>query len=261
MRLDKYLADAGCGTRSELKKSIRRGMAAVDGNVIRDVGFHVPEDASVTFQGRPVKAEKQVYYMLHKPAGVITAVTDRTERTVMDLMGGAPGKGLYPVGRLDRDTEGLLLITNDGKLGHYLLAPGHHVDKIYFARVSGTVTDEDVRAFREGLVLGDGVRCLSADLKILSVSGPGADDGTPEGDGSPENSTTPPGTSEVEITICEGKYHQIKRMFRAVGKEVVYLKRLAMGPLRLDEALPAGSWRALTEAELNELRASVPVYS
>ena len=123
------------------------------------------------------------------------------------------------------------------------------------------MTDEDVRAFREGLTLGDGTQCLPADLNILSVSGSGANDGLPEGDGSPENITTPPGTSEVEITIREGKYHQIKRMFRAVGKEVVYLKRLAMGPLRLDETLPAGSWRALTEAELNELLASVPVYS
>ena len=232
MRLDKYLTDAGIGTRSEVKKYIKRGQITVDGSMVRDPGSHVSPDTLVAFRGEPVTREIIVWFMLHKPAGIITATEDRYEQTVLDLITEPlPAKirqNLFPVGRLDRDTEGLLLITNDGETSHRLLSPKYHVDKTYYAKVSGHVTDEDVRAFRDGLIISGEVECLPAELKVLSVSD----------------------VSEIEITIREGKYHQIKRMFRATGHEVLYLKRTAMGPLRLDDELPAGSFRRLTTDEI-----------
>ena len=211
--------------RSELKKGIRGGRAAVDGRVIRDPGYAVPEKVAVTYDGHPVLYEKNVYYMLNKPAGVISASEDPRQKTVIDLIDGQHRQDLYPVGRLDKDTEGLLLITNDGDLTHRLLSPKKHVDKVYYARIKGRVTEEDVTAFRQGLQVDAELKALPAELKILSSGG----------------------DSEVEVTIREGKFHQIKRMFQAVGKEVTYLKRLSMGSLRLDPELGLGQCRKLTE--------------
>lgn len=234
MRLDKYLSDMGAGTRSELKKEIRKSGAVVDGTVVKDPGFSVSESSNVVFRGSEVAYEEYVYYMLNKPAGIISASEDGREETVVDLISEPKRRDLFPVGRLDRDTEGLLLITNDGALSHRLLSPKHHVDKVYFVRVSGILTENDAGLFRDGLVLTDGLECLPADLKILSVS----DDDY---------------VSEAEITIREGKFHQVKRMFASIGSEVIYLKRLSMGPISLDPGLAPGEYRRLTPEELTAL--------
>ena len=234
MRLDKYLADMGAGTRSELKKEIRKGSVRVDGAAVKDPGMNVSPDSQVTYKGAPVVYEEYVYYMLNQPAGIISASEDGHEDTVVDLIGEPSRKDLFPVGRLDRDTEGLLLITNDGALSHRLLSPKHHVDKVYYVKVSGFLSESDIEAFAEGLVLQDGLECLPADLEILSVS---------------EDEDV----SEAKITIREGKFHQVKRMFSAVGSEVLYLKRLSMGPLTLDPALEPGEYRRLTAEEKESL--------
>lgn len=231
MRLDKFLADMGAGTRSELKKMIRAKRVTVDGEVIRDPGFSVDETSEVLLDGKPVVYEGFVCYMLNKPAGVISATKDPSQQTVLDLIREQHRTDLFPVGRLDKDTEGLLLITNDGKLAHRLLSPKKHVEKTYFARVEGVVTEADVKVFEEGMEIGEDFTALPAELKILSSGA----------------------QSEVLVTICEGKYHQIKRMFHAVGKEVVYLKRLLMGDLSLDPALLPGEYRRLTEEEIRRI--------
>ncbi len=235
MRLDKYLSDMGAGTRSELKKEIRRSGVSVDGAVVTDPGFSVSQSSHIIFRGSVIAYEEFVYYMLNKPAGIISASEDDRESTVVDLIPEPKRRDLFPVGRLDRDTEGLLIITNDGALSHRLLSPKHHVDKVYYARVSGILTDSDIGLFRDGLVLTDGLECLPADLKILSVS----DDDY---------------TSEAEVTIREGKFHQIKRMFSSIGAEVLYLKRLSMGPVDLDPGLAPGESRRLTSEEIASLK-------
>ena len=234
MRLDKYLSDMGAGTRSELKKEIRKSGASIDGKIIKDPGFSVDPSSHVVFRGNIIAYEDFVYYMLNKPAGVISASEDDREPTVVDLITEQKRKDLFPVGRLDRDTEGLLLITNDGTLAHRLLSPKHHIDKVYYVKVSGILTGSDIELFRDGLVLTDGLECLPADLEILSVS----DDEY---------------TSEAEITIREGKFHQVKRMFSSIGAEVIYLKRLSMGPLALDPGLAPGEYRRLTADEMVSL--------
>ena len=234
MRLDKYLSDMGAGTRSELKKEIRKSGVTVDGVIVKDPGFSVCSSSHVVFRGSVVAYEEFVYYMLNKPAGIISASEDELEPTVVDLISEPKRRDLFPVGRLDRDTEGLLLITNDGALSHRLLSPKHHVDKVYYARVSGILSDSDVELFRDGLVLTDGLECLPADLKVLSVS---------------EEEYI----SEAEITVREGKFHQVKSMFGSVGAEVIYLKRLSMGPLTLDPGLAPGEYRRLTPEELVSL--------
>lgn len=237
MRLDKYLSDMGAGTRSELKKDIHKGCVSVDGTVIKDPGFSVSPSSRVIYKGVSIGYDEFEYYMLNKPAGVISASEDDREATVVDLIAEPKRRDLFPVGRLDRDTEGLLLITNDGALAHRLLSPKHHVDKTYYAELSGTLDESDVELFAEGLVLPDGLQCLPADLRILSVSDEEF-------------------TSEAEITIREGKFHQVKRMFGAVGAEVTYLKRLSMGPLSLDPGLAPGEYRRLTPDELKSLTVS-----
>ena len=224
----------GAGTRSELKKEIRKSGVTVDGVIVKDPGFSVCSSSHVIFRGSVVAYEEFVYYMLNKPAGIISASEDELEPTVVDLISEPKRRDLFPVGRLDRDTEGLLLITNDGALSHRLLSPKHHVDKVYYARVSGILSDSDVELFRDGLVLTDGLECLPADLKVLSVS---------------EEEYI----SEAEITVREGKFHQVKRMFGSVGAEVIYLKRLSMGPLTLDPGLAPGEYRRLTPEELVSL--------
>ena len=232
MRLDKYLADMGIGTRTEIKKYVRQGKVKVDGVVVKSPEIKVnPDVQTVSYLDQSVSYEKFEYYMLNKPAGVVSATTDEKDKTVIDLITAKKRKDLFPVGRLDKDTEGLLLITNDGELAHRLLAPKKHVDKVYYAKVKGKVTEEDVKAFKEGVSLGQGEMARPAALEILV-----SDE-----------------ISEIRLTIQEGKFHQVKRMFISVGKEVVYLKRLSMGSLGLDEKLPLGAYRPLTNKELEQL--------
>ncbi len=233
LRLDKYLAEAGFGTRSQVKKDIGLGIVSVNGSAaVRPEQKIDPATDRVEVNGVPALYEEYEYYMLNKPAGVVSAAQDKRDRTVVDLIGGQRRSGLFPVGRLDKDTEGLLLITNDGALAHRLLSPRKHVDKVYFARVRGTVTESDREKFRQGVDIGDEKPALPAGLKILN-----------SGD-----------HSEVEVTIQEGRFHQVKRMFQAVGKEVVYLKRLSMGPLALDDSLSPGGYRKLTQGEIESLQ-------
>ncbi len=232
MRLDKYLSDMNVGTRTEIKKAVRQGQVSVDGVTVKNPGLSVNETSSVCYRGKEIVYEIFSYYMLNKPAGVITATEDRYQKTVLDLLPEDRRKDLSPVGRLDKDTEGLLLITNDGNMNHRLLTPRHHVDKRYFARIKGAVNEGDVRAFADGVRLDDGMLCLPARLDIKKC-----------GD-----------ISEIEVVIQEGKFHQIKRMFESTGKQVIYLKRLSMGPLVLDPALAPGEWRKLTPREIASLR-------
>lgn len=232
MRLDKYLANAGIGSRSEVKQYLKKGMVQVNGLVVKkgDLTIHENSDR-ILFQGQPVEYEKYYYYMLNKPQGVVSATEDNFQKTVLDLLGDCRRNDLFPVGRLDKDTEGLLLITNDGAMAHRLLSPKKHVGKVYYARIDGKVTEKDVNAFREGLVFDEEFTALPANLRILS-----SDD-----------------ISEIEVEIFEGKFHQVKRMFQAVGKKVLFLKRLSMGPVTLDSNLKPGEFRPLTESELHSI--------
>lgn len=232
IRLDKYLADMGKGTRSEVKKAISKGLVRVNNEIVKKPETKLDTDSdNVLFDGVLVGYAQYEYYMLNKPAGVISATEDKREKTVIDLITEKKRKDLFPVGRLDRDTEGLLLISNDGELAHRLLSPSKHVDKVYYAKIDGKVTIEDVEAFQQGVDIGEEKLTRPAKLRILKS-------GT---------------QSEIELTICEGKFHQVKRMFQAVGKEVVYLKRLQMGTLILDESLKPGEYRELTEQEIADL--------
>lgn len=232
IRLDKYLADMGVGTRTEVKKLIHSGRIQVDGKPVKKPEIKIDSKIQqVSFDGTPVVYQEFAYYMLHKPAGVVSATKDGKEKTVLDLLPSQKRKDLFPVGRLDKDTEGLLLITNDGQLAHRLLAPGKHVDKVYFARIEGKVTEADVLSFSEGLDIGDEEPTLPAVLKI-------------------QKSDT---ISEILLTIQEGRFHQVKRMFEAVGKKVLYLKRISMGSLVLDDTLAKGEFRPLTEQEIKKL--------
>ena len=235
IRLDKLLCEMGAGSRSEVKAMLKKGRVTVDGQPVLSGDRKVPErGATVCLDGQPLTYAGRVYYVVHKPAGVVTAVKDAREKTVMDLMRDAPGKDLFPAGRLDKDTEGLLLITNDGDLAHRLLSPRKHVDKVYYARIQGRLPQDAVSRMEQGLVLEDGLCTLPALLEILEDR---------KGDGE----------SQVRLTIREGKFHQVKRMFEALGCRVVYLKRLSMGPLVLDETLSPGQCRPLTDEELRKL--------
>lgn len=233
MRLDKYLCETGFGTRSQVKDLLKKGQVMVNGEVVKKPELKINETTDqILCQGKKASYQKNIYLMLHKPAGVVSATEDNREKTVLDLVRPEDRKnGLFPVGRLDKDTEGLLLLTDDGELAHRLLSPKKHVDKTYYAKIDGQVTEEHVKQFCEGLDIGDEKKTLPAVLTIL-LSGP---------------------VSEIEVTIHEGRFHQIKRMFEAVGCKVTYLKRLSMGSLVLDETLPLGEYRSLTEAELEGL--------
>ncbi len=234
MRIDKYLTDMGAGTRTEIKKAVRKGQVTVNGRVVSDPGLPY-EGGIVFFKGTPFLYEPFAYYMLNKPSGVISATEDRRQKTVLDLIDEPKRRDLFPVGRLDRDTEGLLLVTNDGDLAHRLLSPKKHVDKTYFARVRGLVAAEHRKAFAEGLSVDESFTAMPSEIQLLRTE-------------ENENQT------ELTITIREGKYHQIKRMFASIGMEVLYLKRLRMGPLVLDPSLPPGSYRRLTEEEIRQLK-------
>lgn len=229
-RLDKRLAATGNWSRKEAREFIKAGRVTVNGQVVRQIDQKVEESASVTVDGTPIDAAGPVYLMLHKPAGLVSATEDAREQTVLSLLPERYQRlGLFPAGRLDKDTEGLLLMTNDGPLSHRLLAPKSHVDKVYYVEVDGILDESDVAAVAEGMTLGDGYVCLPGTLEPLE-----------EG-------------RSAHITIHEGKYHQIKRMMAARGKPVTYLKRVKFGPLELDADLPKGGWRALTEAEISAL--------
>ncbi len=228
MRLDKMLSALGEATRSESKALLRAGRVTVNGAAVRDGAENVSEDDAIALDGRLLDTRLTRHLMLFKPAGVLTAAEDGRQRTVMDLLPPVySALGCMPVGRLDKDTTGLLLLTTDGELGHRLLSPTRHVDKVYRARVEGTLTERDAEAFAAGIVLRD-FTALPARLEILS-----------------------PDTALV--TVREGKFHQVKRMFGAVGKPVAALHRLRFGPLTLDEALAPGEFRELTKEEAAQL--------
>lgn len=230
MRIDKLLANMGYGSRHDVKKLLKKGKVFLNGQVIKDPKQHIdPEEDLIYFGEKQIIYKRFVYYMMNKPKNVITATEDATERTVVDLLNSKDQtSGIFPVGRLDKDTEGLLLLTNNGQLAHSLLSPKHHVEKTYYAQIAGTVSIKDIETFKNGVILEDGYRSLPAQLNII-VSGE---------------------QSEIDITITEGKFHQIKRMFHAVDKKVIYLKRLRMGSLKLDNALAPGSYRPLTTEEI-----------
>lgn len=320
MRLDKFLADMGVGSRSDLKKDIRKSLVTVNGAVEKDPGAQVSAEDRICFDGAEIRYAEQQYYMLHKPAGVLSASEDRRQTTVVDLIrdaastdasaanasasdhhaataaesaadGHADGriarstedarvrKDLFPVGRLDKDTEGLLIITNDGPLAHQLLVPKHHIDKTYYAIVTGTITEDDQCAFTRGIRYDEKLTALPATLRVLStgktvaalrrelgftatserllrtrLAGPafiGAEE--------PADITDDTLVSEVEITIQEGKFHQIKKMVKALpgGKEILYLRRITMGALRLDPDLAPGEFRKLRQEEIKILKDSV----
>ena len=237
IRLDKYLADMGKGTRTELKEMIRKGRIKVNGEVVKkpETKIRKGED-TILLDNAPVEDVELEDSLLYKPQGVISATEDRRRATVVDLIDEKQRKDLFPVGRLDIDTEGLLLITNDGALAHRLRAPGHHVDKVYEARCEGLVPDEAVQKFRDGMELSDGLSCMPAELEILERKA-----------GDPETGTE--AESLVSLTLHEGKFHQVKRMREEVGCPVVHLKRLSMGPLKLDATLKPGEYRKLTDKE------------
>ncbi len=313
MRLDKFLADMGVGSRSDLKKAIRKAIVTVNGAVEKDPGAQVSAEDHICFDGAEIRYAEQQYYMLHKPAGVLSASEDRRQTTVVDLIRDAAStdasaanasaadhhaagghddgsivrstedalvrKDLFPVGRLDKDTEGLLIITNDGPLAHQLLVPKHHIDKTYYAIVTGTITEDDQRAFTRGIRYDEKLTALPATLRVLSTGKTVADlrralgfAATSErllrtrlagpafiGAEEPADITEDTLVSEVEITIQEGKFHQIKKMVKALpgGKEILYLRRITMGALRLDPALAPGEFRKLRQEEIKILKDSV----
>lgn len=230
MRLDKLLANMGYGSRKEVRQLLKKGAVRVNTETVKDAALHIDTDKDdVTILGEKVVYKEFIYLMMNKPQGVLSATEDLRDRTVIDLLD-SDNRHFepFPVGRLDKDTEGFLLLTNDGKLAHNLLSPKKGVPKTYFAHIGGIVREEDVERFAEGVILDDGYLTKPGKLQILKSED----------------------ISEIELTITEGKFHQVKRMFEAVGKKVVYLKRLSMGPLVLDEGLPLGGYRELTEDEL-----------
>jgi 16S rRNA pseudouridine516 synthase len=233
MRIDKLLANLGYGSRKEVKKLLKDGIVIVNDQKVKDPKQHVdPDKDTVIINGETVEYKEFIYLLMNKPQGVISATEDSEHETVLDLLEMEDAiYSPFPVGRLDKDTEGLLLLTNDGQLAHRLLSPKKHVPKTYFAVINSEVTEEDAEAFKQGVVLDDGYKTKPGELNILK-SGL---------------------TSDIELTITEGKFHQVKRMFEAVGKRVMYLQRISMGPLELDESLEPGEYRELTDEELHQL--------
>jgi 16S rRNA pseudouridine516 synthase len=234
VRLDKLISNAGYGSRKDVKTMLKKKRITVNEKVVRDGSFQVdPATDSVKLDEQTIRYEKYIYLMLHKPPGVVSATVDAKDKTVIDLLDSAEKQfDPFCVGRLDKATEGLLLLTNDGHVAHELTSPKKEIEKTYFAKINGTVTEADVDRFKKGILLDDGYQAKPADLHILKSAE----------------------LSEVKITITEGKFHQIKRMFEAVGKKVVYLKRLSMGEITLDADLPIGGYRRLTEREENYLQ-------
>ena len=234
MRIDKFLSNMGFGSRKEVKILLKSKAVEVNGEIVRDPKVHVNEVTDlVAVEGEEIVYSEFIYLLMNKPQGVISATEDKYDQTVIDLLAEEDQHfEPFPVGRLDKDTEGFLLLTNDGKLAHELLSPKKHVDKRYFAIIDGRVTEEDGEAFQRGVMLDDGYVTKPAELNILESGA----------------------VSRIELTITEGKFHQVKRMFESVGKEVTYLKRLSMGPLQLDPELKLGEYRPLTEQEIDSLK-------
>lgn len=239
MRLDKFLVACAFGSRTEVKSFLKAGRVTVNGKKEKSAKLQINEDTDeICFEGQKLEYEEFVYYMMNKPQGVISATEDPKHKTVLDLLDDlARSKEVFPVGRLDIDTHGLLLLTNDGQLAHALLSPKRHVDKTYLAQVKGIMTDEDIETFAQGIPLKD-FTCQPAKLKLVSVD-------------------AEKNQSLVRVTIAEGKFHQVKRMVAYCGKEVVDLQRLTMGTLTLDEGLKRGEWRRLSKEELEGLLESV----
>ena len=229
LRLDKFLCDAGIGSRSQVKVFLKQGLIKVNGEIIKRPEFKVEEEQdSVTFQGKEIKYRKYVYYMLNKPKGVVSATRDNLDRTVTDLIKDSGHQNLFPVGRLDKDTEGLLIMTNDGDLAHRLLSPKKHVDKVYYVELDKMLTEEGRRMLETGIDIGEEKPTLPANAQRIT-------------------------DTSLYLTIREGKYHEVKRMLKAVGCEVTYLKRIAMGAISLDKNLPCGCYRELTEEERKKI--------
>ena len=239
MRLDKFLVACAVGSRTEVKNFLKAGRVMVNGKKEKSAKLQINEETDeICFDGQKLEYEEFVYYMMNKPQGVISATEDSKHKTVLDLLDDlARSKEVFPVGRLDIDTHGLLLLTNDGQLAHALLSPKRHVDKTYLAQVKGMMTNADVETFEKGIPLKD-FTCQPAKLELVSVD-------------------TEKSQSLVRVTIAEGKFHQVKRMVAYCGKEVVDLQRLTMGTLTLDEDLQRGEWRRLTKEELEALLESV----
>ena len=234
-RLDKIISNLGYGSRKEIKALVKKGLVKVDGEVVKDNGVLIdPEKSVININGEDLFYREYIYIMMNKPDGVISATYDNREETVIDLLEVEHQVfNPFPVGRLDKDTVGLLLLTNDGELNHRLISPKWHVDKVYYAKIDKAVDEKDVEAFKNGITLDDGYKCKEGKLEIINSSNEGA---------------------EVMVTIQEGKYHQVKRMFEALGKTVVYLKRTEFGGLPLDQELEEGEYRELTEDELALLK-------
>lgn len=233
-RLDKVLSNFGFGSRTQIKTAVKKGLVKIDGIIAGDSAMHVdPETNIIEFSGTTLNYRKYIYLMMNKPQGVISATTDTRQKTVFDIL---PEEyqcfDLFPAGRLDIDTEGLVLMTNDGQLAHEILSPKKHVPKQYYAHVLGKVGAEDMEAFLQGVILDDGYKTLPAKLDILK-----SDE-----------------ISEIKLTITEGKFHQVKRMFEAVGKRVIYLKRISMGRLLLDESLALGECKELGDEDIQLLK-------
>ena len=233
IRLDKFLKDMGIGTRKEVKEYIKKKLVKVNNEIIKKDDYKVDENNDIiTFNDEIIKYEKYVYLMLNKPAGVVSATFDNKDKTVIDLIDEYKHLNLFPFGRLDKDSEGLLIISNDGKLAHNLLSPKKHVNKTYYVDVEGIVNEEDILKFKEGITLDDSYLCKSSTLEIIESNA----------------------ISKCYVTISEGKFHQVKRMFESVNKKVIYLKRITFGNIKLDNSLKLGEYRKLTEEEIKLLK-------
>lgn len=233
MRIDKFLAYTGVCNRSDSKKILKKKIVKVNGNVITNDGFKVDEcNDVIEVDGNVIKYQEFVYIMLNKPAGVISATEDKKEKTVIDLVSEYSYRDLFPFGRLDKDSVGLLILSDDGKLAHELLSPKKHVNKKYYLKVKGILTNDDIIKFKDGIVLEDNEKCKEAILEIVKSSD----------------------ISECYVTISEGKFHQLKRMFKMIGKEVIYLKRISFGNIILDSKLNEGEYRLLSKEEVELLK-------
>ena len=233
MRLDKFLTELGIGTRKEVKEIVKKGHIKVNENIAKNSDIKIDENNDKIYLDNELLVyEKFVYLMLNKPAGVVSATFDNRDKTVIDLINEYKHLNLFPFGRLDKDSEGLLIISNDGKLAHNLLSPKKHVDKTYYVEIDGKVTNDDIVIFKNGIILDDGEKCKSAKLDIIESND----------------------ISKCYVTISEGKFHQVKRMFESVNKKVIYLKRVSFGNLNLDDNLKLGEYRKLTENEIEILK-------
>lgn len=226
--MDKYLCDINIGSRSQVKTYLKQGLITVNGVVVKRADIKIEQDAIVAYKGETLKYRKYAYFMLNKPAGVVSATSDNTCKTVTELLKSTGYKDIFPVGRLDKDTEGLLLMTNDGMLAHNLLSPKKHVNKIYDVKLMRDISGEEIERLEAGVNIGGDRDALPSVVELLS-------------------------SKNIRLSITEGKFHQVKRMLYAVGNEVVYLKRISMGSLTLDENLAAGEYRELTEKEMEQL--------